>query len=93
MLDTTTISSFKYQIDNKIDPGALLLLDFEKAFDTVSWPFLYKTLDAFNFGDNFIRWIKTIYNKPLSTVTNNGYATSCFEISRDIRQGFPISAL
>ena len=32
-------------------PGILLLLDFEKAFDTVSWSFIHKTLDAFNFGD------------------------------------------
>ena len=32
---------------NKI-PGLLLFLDFEKAFDTVEWPFIWKTLDSFN---------------------------------------------
>ena len=28
-------------------PSLLLFLDFEKAFDTVEWPFIWKTLDSF----------------------------------------------
>ena len=28
----------------------MVMIDFEKAFDTVSWQFVYKTLDYFNFG-------------------------------------------
>ena len=34
--------------------GLLLLLDFEKAFDTVEWDFILKTLDHYNFGEEFI---------------------------------------
>jgi hypothetical protein len=77
----------------KIDPGIIIFLDFEKAFDSISWDFLFKTLIAFNFGDYFISWIKILYNKPLCCVSNNGHATQFFEISRGIRQGCPISAL
>ena len=35
-------------------PGFLTLIDFENPFDTVEWPFLFKTLKSFNFGDNFL---------------------------------------
>ena len=79
--------------ENKVDPGFALFLDFEKAFDTVSWDFLFDTLKAFNFGNEFIKWIKIIYKQPLCSVTNNGHAAESFETSRGIRQGCPISAL
>ena len=32
-------------------PGILLLLDFQKAFDTLDWSFIQKTFDLFNFGN------------------------------------------
>ncbi len=38
-------------------PGIVALVDFEKAFDTVNWSFLYSTLEALNFGPTFISWI------------------------------------
>ena len=34
-------------------PGMLLFIDFEKAFDTLEWKFLEKTLRLYNFGDSF----------------------------------------
>ena len=43
--------------------GALLLIDFEKAFDTVNWKFLHKTLNIFNFGKTFTSWIQDIVYK------------------------------
>ena len=42
--------------------GILLFIDFEKAFDSIEWDFLYQSLEAFNFGPTLIRWIKTFYN-------------------------------
>ena len=74
-------------------PGILLQSDFEKAFDSVSWNFLYMTLKQFGFGENFRKWISTIYNNPQCCVTNNGYHSEFFQITRGIRQGCPISAL
>jgi hypothetical protein len=40
-------------------PGLLVLLAFEKAFDTVEWSFLHKTLQFVGFGESFCSWIKT----------------------------------
>ena len=34
-------------------PGSLLSIDFQQAFDSVSWKFISKTLDYFNFGPSF----------------------------------------
>ena len=35
-------------------PGVLLFIDFKKAFDSIEWDFLYKSLAAFNFGPTLI---------------------------------------
>ena len=40
--------------NNKQFPGILLFEDFEKAFDTLEWSFISKTLEAFNFGPNLV---------------------------------------
>ena len=45
--------------------GILLFLDFEKAFDSVEYNFMFKTLEKFNFGEQFINMIKLLYNKPV----------------------------
>ena len=37
--------------DEKNSPGLLLLTDFEKAFDSLSWNFLHKALKHLNFWD------------------------------------------
>ena len=55
--------------------------------------YIYKTLTKFNFGENLIRWVKTLYSGCSSKVKNNGYLSESFSISRGIKQGCPVSAL
>ncbi len=43
-------------------PGILLSIDFEKAFDSLNWNFLFKTLENVSFGKNFINYVKTMCN-------------------------------
>ena len=38
-------------------PGMVMLIDFEKAFDSISWSFIRKTLEFFEFGPDIIKWI------------------------------------
>ena len=33
-------------------------IDFEKALNAIEWSFLFNTLSTFNFGHNYIRWMK-----------------------------------
>ena len=72
-------------------PGMLLNCDFEKAFDSIDWGFMFKVLEAFGFGEGFIRWIRTFYNGIRSTVVVNGQTSPWFPIQRGCRQGDPIS--
>ena len=74
-------------------PSVILLVDFEKAFDTICWDFLKCCLDYYGFGTNFKIWIATLYSNIESCVTNNGYQSEYFYLSRGIRQGCPLSAL
>ena len=73
--------------------GILLSVDFEKAFDTVEWNFMYECLRKFNFGENFIKWIEVLYTDPIMVVKNNGYFTKKIRLTRGLRQGCLISAL
>ena len=83
---------FEY-CENENSDGILLFLDFEKAFDSVEWNFLYKVLQKFNIGNTFIKWIKILYTNPMFKMKNNGWLSKNCEMSRGIRQGCPISAL
>ena len=44
--------------------GILLMLYFKKAFDSIEMNFLPKSLEYFNFGLSFIKWIQTICHRP-----------------------------
>jgi len=81
-------------LSNRIDlNGIILLLDFQKAFDTLRWDFIYEMLSSFGVGEGFERWVKILYCNTSSSVLNNGHGTKFFGLSRGIRQGCPISAL
>ena len=67
-------------------------IDFEKAFDSVDWNFIWKTLAAYNIPTGFIDAIKLLYNDIESCVVNNGTSTKYFKVKRGVRQGDPIAA-
>ena len=79
-----------YTEENDI-PGILLLIDFEKAFDSVSWNFIDNVLDFFNFGNSIKTWVKTFYKNIKSTVTQNCILSDFFDVERGCRQGDPLS--
>ena len=47
---------YEYCENNNID-CSLIFLDFEKAFDSVEWNFMYKVLEKFNFGKKSFNFI------------------------------------
>ena len=71
--------------------GVLIFLDFEKAFDSLDWDFLFQSLSYFSFGPELMNWIKIYYSNTYACVSNNGHMSSYFQISRGVRQGCPLS--
>ena len=65
--------------------GLLLLIDFEKAFDSVSWSFLYSTFKFFNFGDSILSWLRLFNNEVKAYFSQCGSKT--INIQRSCRQG------
>lgn len=76
---------------NKNLQGILLFIDFEKAFDSIEWKYLWKVLERFNFGEDLIKWIKILYNNVSSSIMNNGKTSGYFKLERGVRQGDPLS--
>ena len=74
-------------------PGALIALDFSKAFDSLSKEFMLEILKKYNFGPEFISWITVLNCDTQSCVTNDGWQTGWFNLECGIRQGCPLSAL
>ena len=72
-------------------PGLLLLIDFEKAFDSISHEFIMQVLDFYNFGASIKSWVKLFYEDAFSCVLVNGHLTNRFKIERGCRQGDPLS--
>ena len=74
-------------------PGLAIFLDFEKAFDSIEWKYLQKSLEVFNFGPQLQKWVTVLYNEISSCVLNNSFATKHFNLGRGVRQGCPLSGI
>ena len=66
------------------------LIDFEKAFDSISWKYIDKALESFGFGPNYRKWITVLYHKSSSCVTNNGFTSPYFKLGRSVLSFGPL---
>lgn len=72
-------------------PGIVCKIDFEKAFDHVSWDFVDEVLKQMGFQAKWRSWIQgCIGNTPLSALIN-GSAHSKFITGKGLRQGDTMS--
>lgn len=86
-----TLSDIMEYLKDNSQPGILINIDFEKAFDSLNWNFMEITLNKFNFGPSFTQWVKTLYNNISSCIINNGHTSKFFPVCRGVRQGDPLS--
>ena len=62
-----------------------MLIDIQKAFDSVSWNFLSDVLNLFNFRKELIRWINVVNENVQASVLQSGYLSSKGDAGREIR--------
>ena len=68
-----------------------MLIDFEKAFDLISWKFMYKVLNHFNYSNEFIKWITMFNTEITGTVLQVGFLSEFFPIKRGCKQGHQLA--
>lgn len=76
---------------DSISRRCALKIDISKAFDSVQWSFLLKTLEAMNFPTKFIHWISLCITTAYFSVQVNGELAGYFQSERGLRQGCALS--
>jgi len=71
--------------------GVYVKVDFEKAYDSVEWEFLYYMLGRLGFGSTWIKWIKACMELATISVLVNGIPTQEFKPKGGLRQGDPLA--
>ena len=66
-------------------------IDFEKAFDSISWDFLIRVLQFIWFSDKWIKWISGCLSSTSTSILINDSPSREFSIHRGLRQGDPFS--
>ncbi|CAI7784105.1 unnamed protein product, partial [Closterium sp. NIES-54] len=68
----------------------LLLVDFQKAFDSVSRDFLFEVLEKMGFPQRFVGWIKGLHQDTTTKLLINGWLGQGVDVVSKVRQGCPL---
>lgn len=90
---TTKVLNLLYVAKSQKIPCIFLNTDAEKAFDRVSWPFMFAVLRHIGLGEVMLNRIARIYSNPTARVKANGVLSDPFPITNGTRQGCPLSPL
>lgn len=74
-----------------ISPRCTMKIDISKAFDSVQWDFVLKSLKVMGFPEVFIHWIRLCITMPSFSVQVNGELAGYFRSGRGLRQGCSLS--
>nr|GEW67386.1 RNA-directed DNA polymerase, eukaryota, reverse transcriptase zinc-binding domain protein [Tanacetum cinerariifolium] len=77
--------------NRKKDKLMIFKIDFEKAFDSVSWDYLLQVMHFMGFCKKWISWTKGCLFSATASVLVNGSPTCEYSINCGLRQGDPLS--
>jgi hypothetical protein len=81
------------KINTTRNTGVLLKLDLARAFDSLSWSFLFEVLRKMGFGVIFLKWIAVLLYTANTRVMVNGVPGERIVHGRGLRQGGPTSPM
>ncbi|KAJ9678294.1 hypothetical protein PVL29_020454 [Vitis rotundifolia] len=73
------------------EEGVVFKIDFEKAYDHVSWDFLDHVMEKKGFSPRWRKWMKGCLSTVSFAILVNGNAKRWVKASRGLRQGNPLS--
>ncbi|PNX80939.1 cysteine-rich receptor-like protein kinase, partial [Trifolium pratense] len=73
------------------DNCMLFKVDFERAYDTVSWGFLDRMMTKMGFSTDWMTWMRACIFESSMSILVNGSPTYDFKVGRGLRQGDPLS--
>ena len=79
------------KINKRKESGLLLKLDISRAFDTLSWAFLFEVLRKMGFPEEFLSWLAICMCTASTKVLVNGVLGQKISQVRGLRQGDPLS--
>ncbi|CAI5465144.1 unnamed protein product [Closterium sp. Yama58-4] len=68
-----------------------LMVDFQKAFDSISRPFLFRTLRGMGVPENFVSWAEGLHTGAGTRLHINGWTGDRVAVERGVRQGCPLA--
>ena len=87
-----TLSDLIAYYEESGQEGYIVFHDFEKAFDSIEWDFIYAMLEAMNFPPSFVTGVKILNNQLTGSIIVNSELTDFFTFARGCRQGESLSA-
>ncbi|CAI5961730.1 unnamed protein product [Closterium sp. NIES-64] len=85
-------------VADAIDAGAsgkedwfLLMVDFQKAFDSISRDFLFSTLRKLGLPENFVPWTEGLHKGAGTRLHINGWTGEKVAVEKGVRQGCPLA--
>lgn len=71
--------------------GVILKLDFQKAYDSVNWDYLFSMMANLGLGGRWLGWIRTCVTMAKISILVNGSPTEELSPQKGLRQGDPLS--
>ena len=91
LLDSVLVVNEVLDVKSKKTSCVFFKVDYKKAYNSVSWEFLYYMLGRLGFCEKWIKWIKSCLESSTLFGLVNGSPTTKFYLKRGLRQGDPLA--